>query len=54
MTNDCSPNKDGSYVIQEQGDLGLGTTKIDPKYTDKNGNIQTPEFGFNNTKPNEE
>lgn len=38
-------NKNGAYVIQEQGDLGLGTTAIDPKYVTENGDIQTPEFG---------
>jgi len=26
-------NKNGSYVIQEQGDLGLGTTAIDESMT---------------------
>ena len=25
-------NNDGAYVIQEQGDLGLGLTPIDEKY----------------------
>lgn len=39
------PNKDGAHVIQEQGDLGLGTMAIDPKYVDGEGNINTPEFG---------
>lgn len=33
----------GSYVVTEQGDLGLGTTPIDPKYLDKDGNIQIPK-----------
>lgn len=36
-------NQDGSYAIQEQGDLGLGTTPIDPKYVDENGNISIPK-----------
>lgn len=30
-------NKDGAYIIQEQGDLGLGTTRIDPKYVTEDG-----------------
>lgn len=29
-------NQDGAYAIQEQGDLGLGTTEIDPKYVTEN------------------
>lgn len=36
-------HQEGSYVIQEQGDLGLGTQKIDPKYIDKDGNISIPK-----------
>lgn len=36
-------NQNGSYVIQEQGDLGLGTTPIDPKYVDEKGNISIPK-----------
>ena len=36
-------NQDGTYIIQEQGDLGLGTTAIDPKYVDKDGNINIPK-----------
>lgn len=36
-------NKDGAYVIQEQGDLGLGTTPIDPKYVTEDGNIRIPK-----------
>lgn len=36
-------NQDGAYVIQEQGDLGLGTTAIDPKYVTENGKISIPE-----------
>lgn len=47
------PNQDGAHVIQEQGDLGLGTMAIDPKFTDGNGNIVTPEFGVGENKPNE-
>jgi hypothetical protein len=35
--------KDNAYVIQEQGDLGLGLQKIDKKYIDKNGNVQIPK-----------
>lgn len=42
MANDWK-NKDGSYVIQEQGDLGLGLTDIDKKYVDENGNIRIPK-----------
>lgn len=38
-------NQDGAYIITEQGDLGLGTTEIDPKYVTENGTISTPEFG---------
>lgn len=43
-------NKDGAYVIQEQGDLGLGTTPISSDYVkyDKNGN---PEIPKNDEKP---
>ena len=47
------PNKDGAHVIQEQGDLGLGTIAIDQKFTDGNGNIATPEFGAGENTPNE-
>lgn len=36
-------NKNGAYVIQEQGDLGLGLTDIDKKYVDENGNISIPK-----------
>lgn len=36
-------NQNGAYVIQEQGDLGLGTTPIDKKYVDENGNISIPK-----------
>lgn len=36
-------NQNGSYAIQEQGDLGLGTTPIDPKYVDEKGNISIPK-----------
>lgn len=36
-------NQNGSYAIQEQGDLGLGTTPIDPKYVDEQGNINIPK-----------
>lgn len=36
-------NQNGAYVIQEQGDLGLGTTPIDPKYVDKDGKISIPK-----------
>lgn len=42
-TNNNWKHDEGSYVITEQGDLGLGTTKIDPKYVDKNGNICIPK-----------
>lgn len=43
-------NQNGAYIIQEQGDLGLGTIAIDKKYVAVNGEIQTPEFnpGANN------
>lgn len=40
-------NQDGSYVIQEQGDLGLGTTEIDPKYVTEGNGVSSPEFGEN-------
>lgn len=36
-------NQNGTYVIQEQGDLGLGTQVIDPKYLDEQGNIRIPK-----------
>lgn len=36
-------NQDGSYAIQEQGDLGLGLTEIDSKYIQENGSIQIPK-----------
>lgn len=36
-------NQDGAYVIQEQGDLGLGTQAIDSKYVDEQGNINIPK-----------
>ena len=36
-------NKKNAYVIQEQGDLGLGLTQIDKKYIDENGNISIPK-----------
>ena len=52
MDSNC-PNKDGAYVIQEQGDLGLGTTAIDPKLVDRNGNIATPEFDVGENTSNE-
>ena len=42
-------NQDGSYVIQEQGDLGLGTIPIDRQYINEKGQVETPEF-----KPNRE
>lgn len=42
MNNDWK-HKEGSYVIQEQGDLGLGLQKIDKKYVDENGNIAIPK-----------
>ena len=41
-------NQNGSYVIQEQGDLGLGTIPIDKKYIKEDGSIETPEFKPNN------
>lgn len=36
-------NRKNAYVIQEQGDLGLGLTSIDKKYIDENGNISIPK-----------
>lgn len=36
------PNQDGAYAIQEQGDLGLGTTEIDKKYIAEDGSINIP------------
>ena len=36
-------NSKNAYVIQEQGDLGLGLTSIDKKYIDENGNISIPK-----------
>ena len=36
-------NRKNAYVIQEQGDLGLGLTQIDKKYIDENGNISIPK-----------
>lgn len=36
-------HENGSYAIQEQGDLGLGLTGIDKKYIDKDGNISIPK-----------
>ena len=36
-------HSNGAYVIQEQGDLGLGLTAIDKKYIDENGNISIPK-----------
>lgn len=36
-------NQNGTYAIQEQGDLGLGTNPIDPRYIDENGNIRVPK-----------
>lgn len=35
-------NRDGSFAIQEQGDLGLGLTEIDKKYIQEDGSIQIP------------
>lgn len=49
-------NKNGSYAIQEQGDLGLGLTPIDEQYVDKKtGKISIPKdkatgFAYNNNK----
>lgn len=43
MNNNDWKHKEGSYVIQEQGDLGLGLREIDKKYVDKNGNINIPK-----------
>lgn len=43
MNNNNWKHDEGSYVVTEQGDLGLGTTKIDPKYVDANGNISIPK-----------
>lgn len=40
MTTNRNSN---AYVIQEQGDLGLGLTAIDKKYIDENGNISIPK-----------
>lgn len=40
-------NQNGSYSIQEQGDLGLGLTPIDEQYVDKNGNISIPKYSDN-------
>lgn len=36
-------NQNGAYAIQEQGDLGLGTTPIDPKYVGEDGKISIPK-----------
>lgn len=37
-------NQNGSYSIQEQGDLGLGLTPIDEQYVDKKtGKISIPK-----------
>lgn len=36
-------NQNGTYTIQEQGDLGLGLTPIDEQYVDKNGNVSIPK-----------
>lgn len=45
MYNDTTmtENRKNAYVIQEQGDLGLGLTSIDKKYIDENGNISIPK-----------
>lgn len=45
-------NQDGSYVITEQGDLGLGTIAIDSKYVTEKGEVSSPEFelGSNDKK----
>lgn len=43
MYSDTTNNKRNAYVIQEQGDLGLGLTEIDKKYIDENGNISIPK-----------
>ena len=32
--------KEGAYAIQEQGDLGLGATEINPKYIKGNGKME--------------
>lgn len=41
-------NQNGSYSIQEQGDLGLGLTPIDEQYVDKNtGKINIPKDSNN-------
>lgn len=42
-------NQDGAYVIQEQGDLGLGAIAIDKKYVDENGNISIPKDDSDDT-----
>ena len=36
-------NQNGAYAIQEQGDLGVGTTPIDPKYVGEDGTISIPK-----------
>ena len=43
-------NKDGNYVVQEQGDLGLGTIPIGEQYIKENGAVETPEFNPNKGK----
>lgn len=41
-------NQNGSYAIQEQGDLGLGLNPIDEQYVDKNtGQINIPKDNNN-------
>ena len=39
----ANTDRNNAYVIQEQGDLGLGLTAIDKKYIDENGNISIPK-----------
>ena len=49
-------NQNGSYAIQEQGDLGLGLNKISEKYVDKEtGKINIPKndsTGFTGRRDN--
>lgn len=45
-------NQNGSYVITEQGDLGLGTMAIDSKYVTEKGEVSSPEFNFESEKKN--
>lgn len=47
-TNSIDNNENSAYVIQEQGDLGLGTIEIDSKFIEKNGEIKTPELDLQN------